>query len=192
MKTNRVFNYETLNQENTQNNNIESQVWRYVQKNNLGKRDNFNGDPRQQFYGLLTQSVLQKKLGQPVLSVESDFDNGIDIIYNNYTIDVKTTLRNVNVKESYPANLLDSQFRGKRYKNDYYIFCSYNVKENIIQVLGILKKEDVEKLGAYFDSESKSFNETGKAINAPVARWEIPLSSLIPINSVDDIKNYFK
>ena len=75
-----------------------------------------------------------------------------------------TTLRNVNVKESYPANLLDSQFRGKRYKNDYYIFCSYNVKENIIQVLGILKKEDVEKLGAYFDSESKSFNESDFAL----------------------------
>lgn len=192
MKTNRVFNYETLNQENTNNNNIESHVWKYIQKNNLGQRKTWNGSKKQQFYGLLTQSVLSKKLGQPVLAVDSGFDNGIDIILNNYTIDVKTTLRNVDVKEKYPVNLLDSQYRSNRYKNDYYIFCSYNVKENIIQILGILKKEDVERLGSFFSPEDKSFNEKGEAIAAEVARWEIPISSLIPVNSVDDIKNYFK
>lgn len=140
---------------------------------------------------MLTQSVIQKKLGQPILT-EEGFDGGIDINFNNYTIDVKTTLRNVNVKDFYPANLLDSQYRSKRYKNDYYIFCSYNVKENIIQILGILKKDDVEKVGKFFSNTDKSFNAKGEAIRTDMARWEIPISSLIPINSVEDIKNYFK
>lgn len=192
LKTNRKFTFEELNQENTNNNNIESKVWKYIQKHNLGKRDNFNGDPRQQFYGLLTQLVLANKLNVPVLSVVSEFDNGIDIIYNHHTIDVKTTLRTVNVKDHYPVNLLDSQYRSKRYKNDFYIFCSYNVKENIVQVLGILKKEDVEKFGYYFSPKDKSFNAKGEAINAPVARWEIPIAALIPVNSIEDIKDYFK
>ena len=191
LKTNRKFTFEELNQETTNNENIESKVWKYIQKNNLGQRKTWNGNKKKQFYGLLTQIVLTHKLGQPVLSV-SEFDNGIDIILNNYTIDVKTTLRNGNVEDFYPANLLDSQYRSKRYKNDYYIFCSYNVKENIIQILGILKKEDVKKVGKYFSDKDKSFNAKGEAIDAAVARWEIPISSLIPVNSIDDIKNYFK
>lgn len=191
LKTKRKFVYEELNSENTQNENIESKVWKYIQKHNLGNRTIFDGTKKQQFYGLLTQTVLSNKLDQPILDADG-FDDGIDIILNNYTIDVKTTLRNVNVKDYYPVNLLDSQYRSKRYKNDYYIFCSYNIKENIIQVLGILKKEDVERLGCYFSSTDKSFNATGKEIDVNVARWEIPISLLIPVNSIEDIKNYFK
>ena len=194
LKTNRKFTFEELNQETTNNENIESKVWKYIQKNNLGKRGKFDGNQKQQFYGLLTQTVISQKLGQPILSVVSGFDNGIDIFLNNYTIDVKTSLRNVTIteKNNYPANLLDSQYRGKQYKNNFYIFCSYNVKENIIQILGILKKEDVEKLGKYFSPNDKSYNRTGKPIDVKEPRWEIPISSLIPVNSIEDIKDYFK
>ena len=188
----RKIKFEDLNWNNTENqNHAENYVWRLVQRENVGRRKFFNGDTRKQFYGLLAQAVICYLLRRP-LPQAGGFDEGIDLVINNNTIDIKTTIRNVNVKPTYPVNLLDCQYRDEKYKNDYYIFCSFNAKENILEILGLLKKEDVEKYGKYFSETDKSFNAFGQAINANVARWEIPISCLVPINSINDIIDYFE
>lgn len=188
----RDIKYEDLNYGNTENqNHAENYIWRLVENENFGRRSFFNGDKKKQYYGLLAQAVICYKLRRPI-PAPGGFDNGVDLILNNKLIDIKTTIRTVDFRDTYAINLLDCQYRENIYKNDYYLFCSFNTQKNSLEILGILKKEDVEKKGKYFSKNDKSINASGKQIEADVERWEFRLSDLIPVNSIEDIVNYFK
>ena len=63
-----------------------------VEKYNFGKRGSANGSKEQQLTGIIGQSVVMNLFNQGNVNGADGFDGGVDVLYNNKTIDVKTIL----------------------------------------------------------------------------------------------------
>ncbi|MEQ3796393.1 hypothetical protein AAFP94_14490 [Flavobacteriaceae bacterium MJ-SS4] len=57
---------------------------------NFGKRSQANGTPEQQLTGIIGQSVVMELFGLEKVDGRYGFDEGVDLVFNNKKIDVKT------------------------------------------------------------------------------------------------------
>ena len=112
-------------------------------KHNFGKRYTANGTKEQQLTGIIGQSVVMNLFNIGYVDGTSGFDNGVDLVYNNKTIDVKTMGRTTRVKANYTNNFLKLQ---DYFKTDIYIFCSYHKINNVLTVCGWISKADFVKI----------------------------------------------
>ena len=73
--------------------------YEYLKNNNLGNRGYFDGDDKQQYYGLLAQIMVTDLFNLPRPQSEG-FDGGYDFKLFGLKFDVKCELRNVPFDES--------------------------------------------------------------------------------------------
>lgn len=80
-----------------------------ISKHNFGKRFTANGTKEQQLTGIIGQSVVMNLFGLGLVDGGSGFDDGVDLVFDNKKIDVKTMGRTTDVRSSYTNNFLKLQ-----------------------------------------------------------------------------------
>ena len=112
-------------------------IWKWLQSNNIANRGEFDGDKQKQLVGLIGEFEVHNYLLGYYPEFKKGFDGGVDIIYKDKTIDVKTMGRNVDCQMHYVNNFVASQLK---YDCDVIIFVSVNKKDNTFSICGWIEK----------------------------------------------------
>jgi hypothetical protein len=147
----------------------------FVRHNNIAMRGQFDGDKNKQYIGILGQVAFYNYLFKKFPKLETGFDNGIDLVYKNYSIDVKTMSRKGFMKESYVNNFVGLQ---KKYNVDILVFLNYNYEEQIIEICGWIWKRDLDSLANFYPKGSIRTRDDNKTITCQADLYEIPQSRL--------------
>ncbi|RIA11037.1 hypothetical protein OE09_2919 [Flavobacteriaceae bacterium MAR_2010_72] len=156
-----------------------------IESYNFGQRYTANGNKEQQLTGIIGQSVIAHLFGLGYVDGSSGFDQGIDLIYGNKTIDVKTMGRTTDVKISYTNNFLKLQ---DHFKTDIYIFCSYHKIKQELTVCGwVSKREFISKRRFYPKGSTRTRSDQSKFVTF-ADLYEIDNRDLIPVKNFEDLK----
>ncbi|TXD52649.1 MULTISPECIES: hypothetical protein [unclassified Polaribacter] len=163
-----------------------------VENYNFGQRFTANGTKQQQLTGIIGQSTVMQIFNQSFINGSEGFDNGIDMLYNNLKIDIKTMGRTTDVRANYTNNFLKLQ---DYFETEIYIFCSHHKNKQEITICGWIDKEEFIRKRKLYPKGSirKRFNQTTFKTFADL--YEIENHQLNDILSVDDLKeqlNNFK
>lgn len=121
-----------------------------VGKRGDGSRKYNNGNKDEQFTGILGEVVICDYFNQPRPRLDNaDGDHGVDMIINSLKIDIKTMTRSCDMKDFFVHNLQGEQV-GEYYKNDIYLFTSYNKVKEEITICGWVTKEEFFKLANHY------------------------------------------
>ena len=164
----------------------EEMVAEYLSTRNLGQRaSGGNGSPEQQKHGMWGQMTVSHWLTDeyPDLMASSDgFDGGVDITYLGMSIDIKTMGRNVPGDKPWYVNNLNASQTTNIYKADTYIFCSYNKKKHVVDIVGWLPKQCLELKSDYFEAGTDRERDDGTFTHCRTNMFEIPNSDLLDIS----------
>ena len=156
----------------------------FVLHYNFGNRGKGDGNQRMQETGILGQICLGDLLGMPRPSGEYGFDGGYDFVINGINTDIKTMGRTVDVKDHYVHNFIGYQLK---YDCEYYIFASYNLRLNKLQICGIVSKKEFLQKAHYYHKGDKRYRDDGTYFYSRAPLYEIKQSDLHTINSKEDI-----
>lgn len=154
-------------------------------KHNFGKRFTANGTKEQQLTGIIGQSIVMDFFDKGFVDGLSGFDEGVDLVFNNKTIDVKTMGRTTSVKPGYTNNFLKLQ---DYFKTDIYIFCSYNKKKQVLTICGWISKEDFIQKRRFYPKGSIRTRFDGTTFTTFADLYEIDNTNLNNVNSITDLK----
>lgn len=143
-----------------------------VDKTNFGKRGRFDGSKRNQWIGVLGEVVLGDYLGF-TRPTNTGFDDGVDFNIDGKLCDLKTMERKVPSKPHYVNNLVASQ---TKYKTTHYIFASLNSKKWELEILGTIKKENLEKY--FIPKGTVRTRDDGTTFTVKEDMYEIPNKDL--------------
>lgn len=156
-----------------------------VSNYNFGQRKEANGTKEQQLTGVIGQSVIMDLFEEGYVDGETGFDGGVDILFNNKKIDVKTMGRKTDARINYTNNFLKLQ---DYFDTELYIFCSYHKIKKELTVCGWIDKQTfIDKRTFYpkgtvrtrFDKSTfKTFSDL----------YEIDNSQLTRPNSFQELK----
>ncbi len=154
-------------------------------KHNFGKRFTANGTKEQQLTGIIGQSVIMTFFDKGLVDGSSGFDGGVDLVFNNKTIDVKTMGRTTSVKTGYTNNFLKLQ---DYFNTNIYVFCSYHKIKHVLTVCGWISKEDFVIKRQFYPKGSlrTRFDKTTFTTFADL--YEIDNKDLNNVNSISDLK----
>ena len=124
-----------------------NKIWNWLKSNNIAQRGKFDGSKEKQLIGLIGETEFYNLIYNKYPELKKGFDDGIDIIYNDKSIDVKTMSRNVNCKEHYVNNFLECQLK---YNCDFIVFVSINIKNNTFQICGYIPKKEILAKGILY------------------------------------------
>lgn len=141
-----------------------------LKKFNFGQRGVADGNYSEQLTGLIGQCTIQQLFGQPLMTGESGFDNGEDLVLNGKRIDVKTMGRTTEVRDYYVNNFIGLQ---KDYLTDIYIFCSLNKRTKVLTVCGWVTKDQLFERADFFKKGSKRFRSDGTYFETKADLYEI-------------------
>jgi hypothetical protein len=130
----------------------------FLKTSPLGKRNQFNGNEFQQFFGLLAQIIVTDELNLSRQVSINKFDGGYDFIYHQKKYDVKCEIRSISFKKHFIHNLAGEQIN---YEAEYYIFVSYNKTEGEFTICGFISKEDVKKKAKFYPFATKRIRDDG-------------------------------
>lgn len=153
---------------------------------NFGKRVVANGNSEQQLTGIIGQSVIMDLFGLGYINGENGFDDGVDISYNNLSIDVKTMGRTTEVRDYYVNNFIGLQLY---FKTDIYIFCSFNKNTQILTVCGWIEKADFLKKSNLFPKGTTRKRSDGSTFRTFADLYEISNKDLNNVNSFEELKS---
>ena len=157
-----------------------------VSKYNFGKRNTANGNPEQQLTGIIGQSVVMELFGLGMVDGKHGFDNGVDILFNNKKIDVKTMGRTTDVKSYYTNNFLKLQ---DYFETEVYIFCSYHKPKTEVTVCGRITKEGFILKRRFYEKGSTRTRSNGTSFKTFSDLFEIDNKDLNNVNSVTELKH---
>lgn len=156
---------------------------------NYGTRGRFDGDKSKQFVGMLAQTVLADYLRQPRPTISKGFDGGYDYVINGKKVDVKCMARKGSVIGDYVHNLIAYQ---KDYKVDYYIFTSLDTSKDILEVCGVIKKDDFFTQADFYDKGTVRYKGR-KSFRLQAPLFELRQYKLHLLGNVyDDVDIYQK
>jgi len=124
-----------------------NKIWNWLKSNNIAQRGKFDGSKEKQLIGLIGEFEFHYFLFGCYPPFKNEFDKGVDILYNNKSIDVKTMSRNVNCKDHYVNNFLECQLK---YNCDIIVFLSINMKKNTFQICGYIPKKEILEKGILY------------------------------------------
>jgi len=153
---------------------------------NFGKRRVANGTPEQQLTGIIGQSVVMELFDLEKINGKHGFDGGIDLVFNNKRIDVKTMGRTTNVKSHYTNNFLKLQ---DYFDTDIYIFCSYHKTKKKVTVCGWISKDDFVLKRRFYKKGSTRTRSDGTSFKTFSDLYEIDNNNLNQVNSIDELKD---
>ena len=160
-----------------------------VDKYNFGKRSSANGNKEQQLTGIIGQSVVMNLFGLGNVNGEDGFDDGVDILYNNKKIDVKTMGRQTDVKQNYTNNFLKLQ---DHYSTEIYIFCSYHKTKEELTICGWIDKTDFINKRRYYPKGTERKRFDGTTFETFADLYEIDNKDLNQVNNIDELKQQLK
>mgnify|MGYP003150306556 FL=1 len=160
-----------------------------VDKYNFGKRSSANGNKEQQLTGIIGQSVVMNLFGLGNVNGEDGFDDGVDILYNNKKIDVKTMGRKSDVKQNYTNNFLKLQ---DHYSTEIYIFCSYHKIKEELTICGWIEKQDFINKRRYYPKGTERKRFDGTTFETFADLYEIDNKDLNQVNNIDELKQQLK
>ena len=160
-----------------------------VDKYNFGKRSSANGNKEQQLTGIIGQSVVMNLFGLGNVNGEDGFDDGVDILYNNKKIDVKTMGRKSDVKQNYTNNFLKLQ---DHYSTEIYIFCSYHKTKEELTICGWIDNTDFINRRRYYPKGTERKRFDGTTFETFADLYEIDNKDLNQVNNIDELKQQLK
>jgi hypothetical protein len=155
-----------------------------IQEVNFGNRGVADGNKFEQLTGIIGQCLTQRLLGVPLINFESKFDGGVDIIYENIKIDIKTMGRSCEPKPNYVNNLIGLQ---KNFDVDVYIFCSLNKINNNLTFCGWISKSSFFSNASLYKKDSLRYRADGTFFKTKADLFEIENFKLNQIVSADDL-----
>ena len=156
-----------------------------IKKYNFGKRSEHNGTKKQQYFGIIGQSIIMDFFGLGYVDGSSGFDGGIDLTYKGKTYDVKTMGRKVDIKDDYVNNFLKVQ---EDYNVDGYIFCSINELKKELTVCGWITKDNFIKNRKFYKKDELRYRNDGSSFPVKADLYEISNNDLNFVNSILDFK----
>lgn len=157
-----------------------------MQTSNFGKRYTANGTKEQQLTGIIGQSVVMNLFNLGYVIKQSKSDDGVDLIINNKSIDVKTMGRNTDVRPSYTNNFLKLQ---DHFKTDAYIFCSYHKKKQELTICGWISKTDFIKKRRFYPKGTTRTRFDKTTFETFADLYEIDNRDLNTVSSFEDLKH---
>lgn len=157
-----------------------------IERYNFGQRYTANGTPDQQLTGIIGQSVVMNLFGLGNVNGEEGFDDGIDIIFNNKRIDVKTMGRTTDVRRNYTNNFLKLQ---DYFQTEVYIFCSYNKTNQELTICGWIEKEAFIQKRKYFPRGTIRTRTDGSSFNTFADLYEIDIVDINDVTDLNDLIN---
>jgi hypothetical protein len=166
------------------NNQIKVKCWNYLKNNNLANRGTYDGNKEKQFTGLVGELETHNLLFgyYPDLNKkENGFDGGVDIVYRNVGIDVKTMGRNFYTKAEWVNNFPKLQ---EGYNCDILLFNSINKKTNYIEFCGWVWKRELKEKARFY--KKGTIRDRGLNDKMPVLtdNYEINNTDLRDIRSI--------
>jgi len=158
---------------------------RQLELYNFGQRGYADGTFEQQLVGIIGQTVVLDIFNLPWVDGSEGFDGGVDLVYNNITIDVKTMGRTTDVRPYYVNNFIGLQ---KNYNVEAYIFTSFNKRTNELTIVGWLPKKLLEERANFFPKGSYRTRSDGSKFRTFTDLYEIKNSNLFNIKSIEDLK----
>ncbi|WP_223032420.1 hypothetical protein [Hanstruepera marina] len=156
-----------------------------VSMHDFGKRFTANGTKEQQLTGLIGQSVVMELFDKGYVNGSSGFDDGVDIVFANKTIDIKTMGRTTSVKPGYTNNFLKLQ---DYFKTNIYIFCSYHKTKHMLTVCGWISKEEFIKKRRFYPKGSTRTRFDKTTFTTFADLYEIDNKDLNNVNSITALK----
>ncbi len=147
-----------------------------------------NGTLKEQRTGLIAQTIMADYLGQPrPRGSEEGFDKGIDFQINGANVDIKCMGRTCPIEHQWVHNLLESQHHNSQSETDYYIFCSLDKKESVLQICGYVQKKLVDRCAELHKKGEEVKNDFGHIIKLKADTFMIKQDVLYPICSPNEI-----
>ncbi|TYB78652.1 hypothetical protein [Bizionia myxarmorum] len=156
-----------------------------VNNHDFGKRCIANGNKTQQLTGIIGQSVIMSFFNLGLVDGSGGCDNGVDLVINNKTIDVKTMGRTTDVKTNYTNNFLKLQ---DYFKTDIYIFCSYHKNKQELTVCGWINKADFKISRRYYPKGTIRTRTDKTTFTTFTDLFEIDNCHLNDVSNIDDLK----
>jgi len=151
---------------------------------NMGQRGTFDGTAARQRTGIIGQNAICKLFGADLISTDSGFDGGTDLLINGKRVDVKTMGRKSEVKKDFACNFVAMQ---EKYPVDYYLFTSLHLEKNELTVCGVIKKELFMQRKKVRQPGSTIKRNDGSAFEAVSELHEVRCDQLIDVNNPQDI-----
>jgi hypothetical protein len=169
----------------------------YILSHNISKRGIYDGSLKDKFTGTIGEKVIYDALKLEKNDI-TNFDNGIDLTLNKLLIDIKTKVRRFKTESWFAWNIPLSQFNNPQYKNNSYLFCSFNDKNDILTIEGWITKEEAIKRCLYLPKGAYRLKSNGQKFPSdkgyPCEVIELVQSALFPLESFEDLifhsKNY--
>ncbi len=166
---------------------VTNEQWEYAKKlvseKNFGNRGIGDGTKKQQFVGVLGQTVFADLANEP-RPVGDGFDGGKDFVFNGIRADIKTMTRKVPVRNDYVHNFVGYQ---KDYEVDFYIFASFNTENRIMTICGYCPKDLFFEKAVFFPKGSVRERSDGTKFNTFAPLYEIKQSCLLQMDSVEEL-----
>lgn len=156
-----------------------------LEKFNFGKRYTANGTKAQQLTGIIGQSVVMYLFNKGFIDGNEGFDNGVDMLYNNLKIDVKTMGRTTDVRANYTNNFLKLQ---DYLETEIYIFCSYHKTKQEVTICGWIDKQNFINKRKFYPKGSIRERSNQTTFTTFADLYEIDNNQLNAISSVEDLK----
>ncbi|WP_048330832.1 hypothetical protein [Bizionia psychrotolerans] len=156
-----------------------------LKNHDFGKRFTANGTKKQQLTGIIGQSVIMSFFNLGFVDGSGGCDDGVDLIVNHKTIDVKTMGRTTNVRKSYTNNFLKLQ---DYFRTEIYIFCSYHKTKEEITVCGWINKTDFIEKRRFYPKGTIRTRTNHSTFTTFADLYEIDNCHLNDVSSVVELK----
>ena len=166
------------------NEEIKIKCWEYLKHNNIANRGVYDGDKEKQYTGLVGELETHNLLlgYYPDLhKKQNGFDGGVDIVYNNITIDVKTMGRNLYTTFFYTNNFPKIQ---EHYMCDILLFNSINKKTGYIEFCGWIWKDELKEKGKFYAKGTERDRGNNDIMLVTTDNYEIDNKDLRDIRSI--------
>ncbi|TRX41421.1 hypothetical protein [Flavobacterium restrictum] len=168
---------------------VSETVWNHcseqVENYNFGQRRVANGSKDQQLTGVIGQSVVMDLFGFDWIDGTLGFDNGIDMVYNNHKIDIKTMGRTTDVRLSYTNNFLQLQ---DYLETEIYVFCSYHKLKREVTVCGWIAKKDFVAKRRFYPKGTMRTRYDGTSFETFADLYEIDNQDLNAVATFEELK----
>lgn len=162
--------------------------WAYASRliayNNFGQRGLADGNETEQLTGMIGQTVMADLLNMDRPTGEGGFDEGVDFIINDKSVDVKTMTRTTDMRDYYVHNFIGYQ---RYYEVDYYIFLSYNKVNRGLTVCGYVDKDTFFERADFYPKGSKRYRSNGSYFYSKAPLYEIKQTDLFEVNNVEEL-----
>lgn len=111
----------------------------FLKQGSMGNRGSFDGNDRQQLFGLIGQIIISDMLNIERPKNEHQFDGGFDIVWHDMRWDVKVLIGTVPWKPMH--HVMNVHARQVRYDCQGYIFLHYDSSAGVYSIAGCMTKD---------------------------------------------------